>query len=225
MLNVDLDHLLIGGSDLEATAEWFAELSGVTPAFGGKHPNLGTANYLVSLGAGRYLELIGSIPGEKPRALGKAFSDFPTPQLFWFATATEKLSTHSVALKNLGVVTAGPFAGSRLSSDGKELTWEILEFGQHEFGGCLPFMIDWGKTPHPSVTIQPAVSFHTFEVAHPRARRLQEIYRSLGLDVNIQEGNSRLELTLDTPRGSIVLSGTGSMPWFQGSRHGVFNSQ
>ena len=223
MVNLNLDHFLIGAADLEAAAEWFATLSGVAPAFGGIHPRLGTANYLVSLGAECYLELIGSIPGEKPRALGKAFSDFPAPKLFWFAVATDALSAHSIALNDLGMATAGPFAGSRLSSEGRELTWKILEIGQHGFGGSIPFMIDWEKTPHPSATIQPEVSFNSFEVAHPRVLQLQKIYRSLGLDMNIQEGVSRLELTLDTPRGSILLTGSGSMPWFQSTRHGVFN--
>jgi hypothetical protein len=223
MVNLNLDHFLIGAADLEAAAEWFATLSGVTPTFGGIHPKLGTANYLVSLGTGCYLELIGSIPGENPRALGKAFSDFSAPRLFWFAVATDALSTHSSALNNLGMATAGPFAGSRLSSEGRELTWKILEIGQHGFGGCLPFMIDWEKTLHPSATIRPEVSFNSFKVAHPRTHQLQKIYRSLGLDINIQEGVSRFELTLNTPRGSILLTGTGSMPWFQSTRHGVFS--
>jgi len=223
MLNLKLDHLLIGGPDLESTAEWFEKLSGVTPVPGGVHPNLGTANYLVSLGSGRYLELIGAIPGEKPHTLGKAFNAFLAPEVFWFAAASDDLLAHSVAMKNFGMDTAGPIAGSRRSNEGHELTWKILEIGQHEFGGCLPFMIDWEKTPHPSITIRPMVSFKSFRVTHPRAFQLQKIYRSLGLEVTIQEGDPRLELTLDTPRGSIVLTGTGSMPWFQSTRHGVFN--
>jgi len=218
-----LDHFLIGAADLEGAAEWFARLSGTTPIFGGIHPNQGTANYLVSLGNGCYLELIGSIPGEKPRALGQAFSEFQAPRLFWFAIATNTLSAHSVALKNLGMDIAGPFAGSRASSDGSELTWRIIEFGQHGFGGCLPFMIDWETTPHPSTGLRPAVSLNSFEITHPRADDLRKIYRSLGLELNIREGASQLELTLDTPKGSMLLAGTAYMPWFQSFRHSVFN--
>ena len=107
-------------------------------------------------------------------------------------------------------------------SEGGELIWETLETVQHPFGGCLPFMIDWNDTPHPSATIQPAVSFSSFKVTHPQAMQLQEIYQSLGLDIEPHIGDSRLELALDTPRGRIQFTGTGSMPWIQITRNGVF---
>ncbi len=223
MVNLNLDHFLIGAADLEAAAEWFETLSGVKPAFGGVHPKLGTANYLVPLGTGSYLELIGPIPSEKPRVLGEALNKFPAPELFWFAARSNTLSEHASALKTLGMRSAGPFAGKRRSTEGTEFTWEILEIGHHSFGGCLPFMIDWKDTPHPSATVQPAGSFESLEVTHPRADRLQMIYRTLGLDLIACKGVSRLELTLDTPGGSILLTGSGSMPWFQSTRLGVFN--
>jgi len=222
-LNVNLDHFLIGTADLEKAVDWFAALTGATPGFGGIHPGAGTANYLVSLGSGSYLELIGSIPGEKPRGLGKAFSGFQEPGLFWFAAGSNALSEQSKALRDLGMVTAGPFTGKRRSSDGRELSWDILEIGKHPFGGCLPFLIDWKDTPHPSVTVQPAVSFNSLKVAHPLADRLQKIYRALGLDIESREGASQLELILDTPRGRVSITGAGSMPWFKSTRHSVFN--
>ncbi len=222
-LNVNLDHFLIGTADLEKAVEWFATLTGVTPGFGGIHPGAGTANYLVSLGNGSYLELIGSIPGEKPRGLGKAFAGFQEPSLFWFAAGSKELSEQSKALTDLGMATAGPITGRRRSSDGRELTWDILEIGKHSFGGCLPFMIDWKDTPHPSATVRPEVSFNSFKVAHPRADRLQKIYWALGLDIETSEGVSQLELILDTPRSRISITGAGSMPWFKSTRHSVFN--
>jgi len=223
-LHVNLDHFLIGTADLEKAVEWFAALTGVTPSFGGIHPGAGTANYLVSLGKGSYLELIGSIPGEKPRDLGAAFSVFSEPGLFWFAVSSHELSAHSIRLNDLGLMTAGPTTGRRRTKEGSELTWDILEIGMHSFGGCLPFMIDWKGTPHPSATVQPAVSFHSFEVAHLSADRLLKIYQALGLDVRTREGVSQLELKLDTPKGRISLTGNGSMPWFRSTRRSVFNS-
>jgi hypothetical protein len=224
MLNLKLDHFLVGAADLKKAAEWFTMLSGITPVFGGVHPKLGTANYLVSLGSGCYLELIGPIPGEEPRGLGKALSEFQAPELFWFAVGSNELPGHAKELKALDMVPAGPFGGKRHSTEGVELTWDILEIGLHPFGGCLPFLIDWKNTPHPSATIQPAVSFVSFKVAHPQADHLQMIYRRLGLDVTIDTESSQLELTLDTPLGSMLLTGTGSMPWFQENKRGVLMS-
>jgi catechol 2,3-dioxygenase-like lactoylglutathione lyase family enzyme len=56
-----LDHLVLGVPDLEQGAAWFEEITGVRPAFGGRHAT-GTANYLVGLGGDRYLEIIGILP-------------------------------------------------------------------------------------------------------------------------------------------------------------------
>ena len=54
----DLDHILWEEYSLAEGEERFLELTGIKPAFGGNHPELGTHNSLLSLGRGKYLELI-----------------------------------------------------------------------------------------------------------------------------------------------------------------------
>ena len=58
---VDLDHLILGINDLQHGIAVFNRLTGVTPRPGGEHPGRGTHNALVSLGDGRYLEIVAPI--------------------------------------------------------------------------------------------------------------------------------------------------------------------
>jgi hypothetical protein len=57
------DHLVVGIRSLPEGIAEFESLTGIKPGVGGKHPDRGTENALVSLGGGGYLEIIAPQPG------------------------------------------------------------------------------------------------------------------------------------------------------------------
>ena len=58
-------HLVVGVRSLPEGIAEFEQLTGIKAAVGGKHPGRGTENALVSLGEGRYLEIIAPQAGAK----------------------------------------------------------------------------------------------------------------------------------------------------------------
>jgi hypothetical protein len=72
--NTLIDHIVLAVPDLADGAAGFAGLTGVRPTRGGRHADLGTANFLVGLGVGAYLEVIGPDPDRpdpgRPRPFG-----------------------------------------------------------------------------------------------------------------------------------------------------------
>ena len=50
-IRCELDHLVVGAQSLDEGAGYIADLLGVPPVKGGVHPNMGTHNVLLSLGA------------------------------------------------------------------------------------------------------------------------------------------------------------------------------
>src|SRR5688572_3845719 len=57
------DHLVIAVRSLEEGVAEFERLTGIKAGPGGRHPGRGTENALVSLGGGKYLEIIAPQAG------------------------------------------------------------------------------------------------------------------------------------------------------------------
>lgn len=73
----ELDHIVVAARTLGEGAAWVQSRLGVSPVPGGKHPTMGTHNSLLSLGPGRFLEVIAVDP------------DAPSPQRpRWFELDT-----------------------------------------------------------------------------------------------------------------------------------------
>ncbi|MEU5696557.1 VOC family protein [Actinosynnema sp. NPDC020468] len=187
-----LDHLVLAGPDLAALVAWFTERTGVVPAPGGRHVGLGTANRLVGLGGSAYLELIGPDPDapdpDRPRPFGID------------ALTGNRLVTWAVRRSDLDVPGYdGPAPMSRRTADGDLLSWR-LAFPPGP-SGVLPFLIDWGSTPHPTTRDLPELPLRWFRGTHPAPDRVNSVLTSLGAEWEVAEGPERL--TADV--GGLVL--------------------
>lgn len=207
---VEVDHVLWGVPDLAAGAEEIAELTGAEPAFGGVHPGRGSANYLLSMG-GSYLEVIGPDPDETPpigRGAGLAALDGPEVQTF--AIRTTNIDGLIARARAAGLMTGDAEPGARATPSGAVLHWRSANFESAEFGGFIPFAIQWSAdSPHPATTSPKGIQFVSLAVTHPRAEELAKIYAALGIPVEVSPGEPRITLTIDTPRGLHVLTSDG----------------
>jgi hypothetical protein len=69
-----IDHIVYGvPRRLAQAVAWFAGLTGAQPARGGSHEGMGTANFLIGLGGGAYLEIIGPDPDQPQPVRGRWF--------------------------------------------------------------------------------------------------------------------------------------------------------
>lgn len=204
----ELDHLLWEERDLGAGEARFADLTGVAPAYGGPHADGETHNSLLSLGRGRYLELIALDP-EHPGTGGlleHAPPDFK-PGLFTFAVKASDLGLLERSATATGLETFRQ-RGGRTTPGGETLTWETATVKNHDFGPLVPFFIRWGRVVHPSETAPQGCELLEFGVGHSRHRDLAELYAALKIDVPVFRAEQpRLRATLRTPKGELVLHG------------------
>ena len=199
---VRVDHLILGVNNLERGMDAFARLTGVRPVFGGRHPGRGTANALVTLGDGTYLEILGpasthrdSIP---PNLAGL---DSLTP-IGW-ALGTRDLAGLGQRLQARQITVTPIQAGSRRKPDNSMLSWRTAA----PTGAGLevaPFFIEWGAgTAHPSTT-SPAGCRLTRLVAYaPDTAPLTTLLRTAGVAVSVEKGAAGLAFSMTCPHGNV----------------------
>jgi catechol 2,3-dioxygenase-like lactoylglutathione lyase family enzyme len=202
-----LDHLVLAAPDLEQAVAWFADVTGVQPAPGGSHVGLGTANHLVALGGRGYLEIIGPDrsqpdPGQ-PRPFG--IDALSAPRLVTWAVGTADLDATVQRARAAGYDPGEPMAMSRRTPDRDLLAWRLTP-ARFDFGnGLLPFLIDWGTTPHPTTRALPLTRLLELSGRHPDPAPLADALAALGVELNLTAGEPAA-LT------AVVQGGNGPVP-------------
>jgi hypothetical protein len=203
-----VDHLVYTTPDLQVGVNTIEELLGVRATTGGQHPGLGTRNALVALGPSSYLEIIGPDP-EQPTPPGKrrfGIDDLRQPRLFtWVAKGTE-LDALAAKASTAGVGIGRVLAGSRRRPDGALLTWRYTDPDVSVADRLVPYFIDWGASPHPSLTAAPGATLIAMRAEHPDAPRVQTMFATLGLTLVVERGpRPSLIATIRGPKGQVEL--------------------
>jgi hypothetical protein len=203
-----IDHLVYVVPDLEAGINEIERLLGVRPVVGGRHPDFGTHNALVALGATTYLEIIAADPGLERPGRGRLFGlDYPDDaRLVTWALRSQNLETLLKRAASGGVELGHIASGSRERPDGEVLSWRLSDPYADRLGGAIPFLIDWGATPHPASSIPHAGVLLDLKIEHPDAAAVQSALGSLGVEVAVTKGPQvRIAARIRTAAGDVEI--------------------
>lgn len=146
-----IDHVIFVVDDLESAGAALLERHGLASIPGGTHPGHGTGNRIVPLGDA-YLELMAVV--DPVEAAGSPLGRWAGSRARTeFRTAAVCLRATDLAgpAARLGEV---PLRMSRITSDGSELSWELVGLdGMLEHG--RPFFITWHGGVHPGTAEAP----------------------------------------------------------------------
>ena len=162
---MELDHLAIVAADLSAGADWCEAALGLPLVAGGRHPQFGTWNRLMSLGPGLYLEVIApdpdALPPGRPRWFGLDHAGAP------------RLGNWICRVPSPELIP--PDRGDRLALERGDLRWQIgvPADGHVPAEGGLPTVISWTAGVHPAERL-PDVGDRLVRltIRHPEAGRL-----------------------------------------------------
>lgn len=203
---VEIDHLILAIDDLQKGIELFARETGVRPEFGGEHPGRGTANALVSLGKGRYLEILAPASAEArvDPSWGPITKHKELVPVGWALHARDLAKTVET-LRGAGFTVSDPQPGSRKRSDGSTLRWQTAGLSGQQLD-LEPFLIQWGEgTPHPSATSPQGCELVRIAITAPEPEALRKLVRTVGIEVQISEGKpGGMSFTLSCARGEVT---------------------
>lgn len=202
-----LDHLVLATPDLAATVNEVARLTGTRPVPGGVHQGLGTRNFLLGLGEGGYLEIVGPDPEQPAPDRWRPFGidTLTEARLVTWAVRTEDIDGAVAASREAGYDPGEPWEMTRQTPDGATLSWRLTLDKEGRHRGPVPFLIAWGSTPHPSANL-PLVPLVGLEAVHPHPESVEGPIAAFGAKLPVKAGNRpSLAATLFGETGLVVL--------------------
>jgi hypothetical protein len=146
--DVAVDHVLLATTDLGAASQALSDRFGLEGVEGGRHPDWGTANWIVPVGDA-YLELVAVVDAgvAERSAFGRWVASANAAFVEPIGWAVRTGSLDAVATR-LGLEVHD---GSRATPTGERLTWRLAGIERAAAEPILPFFIEWGEgARHPS---------------------------------------------------------------------------
>lgn len=215
-MGLELDHLVVAARTLEEGVAWIEERVGVAMGPGGKHATMGTHNRLLSLGPGRFLEVIAIDPEAPPPGRARWFTlDEPAtrarlerrPALLHWVVRTNDIEG---ALRALGGERPAVLDLAR-----GDYRWRIgvPENGALALAGTFPTVIQWRGSRPSEALPGSGCRLESLRLRHARAPGMLDTLRAAGLardePVEALVDGEGLEASISTPRGTVPLAGIG----------------
>jgi len=203
-----VDHLIYAARDLTRGMDEIEAALGSRPAIGGRHPAYGTHNALLSLGPRTYLEIIAPDPALPRPERGRPFGLDATQdaRLVTWVIAPHDLSRSARILRDAGCAIGAVSSSHRETVDGARLEWRLTDPYAMPLGGAVPFLIDWGSTPHPGSTAPRAGTLLDLNIEHPEPDRVKAVLGLLGLQIKVTTGpEPQLTAIIEGARGRVEL--------------------
>lgn len=212
-MHIAFDHLVVAAHTLESGVDWVEARLGVAMGPGGRHGTMSTHNRLLSLGPGRFLEVIAIDPAAPPPRRPRWFElDTPEmlrrldhgPALVHWVARTDDLA------RAIAEVPGGQPEILRLSRG--EFRWSIgvPPTGRLTLGGVAPTMITW-EGAHPAERLPDAgCRLEKLVLRHREAPALLRSLFAAGLEpgspLQAEPAGLGLSASIRTPRGLVEVA-------------------
>ena len=201
-MSLRLDHLAIAATDLAQGAAAVEHVLGVPLEPGGRHPEFGTHNRLLSLGPGEYLEVIAPDPDAPPPGRPRWFSldAFAGPPALrtWIVRTDDMAAARARLGEEIGVPMT-------LARGAYRWTMAVPPDGDLPYDLSHPAVLQWHGPQPPAALPDRGCRLLSLEVSHPEAAALQARLAMDDARIAFRVGPPGLSATLATPSGPVAL--------------------
>lgn len=204
-----VDHLIYTVPSLDRGVQEIERLLGVRPVPGGRHPEYGTRNALVSVGPTTYLEIMAPDPELATPERGRLFGldTLERPRLATWVLRSEQIEAVASRARTRGVDLGPVSSGSREQPDGTIVSWRLTDPYAMPLGGVIPFLIAWGDTPHPANGAPRAGELTGLGIEHPDPDAVRRALSALEVEMTVTGApRPRLVATIRTDAGQVEIA-------------------
>ena len=203
-----IDHLVFTAPSLEEGMDAIEAVLGMRPVMGGRHPNYGTHNALLSLGETTYLEVIAPDPELESPQRGRLLelNYKANPRLTTWVLRSESIEELYHKATENGITLGEVESGKREKLDGTVLSWKLSDPYAFPHSGAIPFLISWGNTPHPAKVVPQAGELISLEIEHPNSEVVRQQLNVLDVHISVKQADTyKLSAKIKTETGVITL--------------------
>ena len=172
----------------------------------------GTHNALLALGENCFFEVIAPpiqnwIFRKRGCCLKKSFQK--DPHLATWVVQCHPIQYIKSGIENiLNIDMGNTMIGKRKKTDGSFLEWQLTDPYANRLDGAVPFLIDWGNSEHPSLSLPDAGTLEGLSIYSPYHMQLKNIrmYKELGIEIH-QSNVVKLEAAIRLKNGKLTVIG------------------
>jgi hypothetical protein len=138
-----------------------------------------------------------------PRPFG--LDALTAPRLVTWAVKAPDIDAHVAAARAAAYDPGVVLSMSRTRPDGVRLAWRLTLTPRLQGDGLVPFLIDWGTTPHPAGSAASGCTVVELRAEHPEPDVIRPLLAALKVELPLSHGASALIATLVTPLGRLEL--------------------
>ena len=203
-----VDHIALAFRDTEEGVRHVERLTGVRPRLTKRDRKEFFWSAALEIGEDSFLEVFGPNPDHRGIHPLKSFiAGLDEPRLLFWYIATDDFAAMAKRIEDAGerlkmVVTVD----EQKSATGSGYTRAAIGSG---FVSQRPGLIEWRK-----LSLEPseraACRMTAFSLSHPKPDAFNDLFAKLGVDLHVAHGPSQISLSLDTPKGEVVLATPGT---------------
>lgn len=194
--------------------EWIEQLTGCKSCI--DEPEPGQWYWSASLRIGRlcFLEILG--PNRKFKGLNplkEMLRDVEKPEpIFWYVS-TDDFNAFKIRSEKYNA----PFERIeriKFEREGKEVDYTRGVIGPG-FISQRPNVIQWQSRPkcwhakHKNIDMQNTCTLKALKLKSPKSKELANLFHSLGIEMEVDHGNSEVTIEIYSPKGTIFITGKG----------------
>jgi hypothetical protein len=195
----EIDHIVLGTSDLDKALEVFEDMTGMKPVMVVSLNGVGTKSARVAFSGCSFLEIIGPDPKQAGMAMSEKLAAIPSGKMvpLHYAVRSKKAVGTNWSANGLECDKVTMVAKDK----GLLWKWDMHLIEGHHQGGIFPYFVDWGNAHHASGRLPIVGSLDRVVVRCSGNSLVHDLL--LGVDgVFADDGDNLLEFTFSNAKGT-----------------------